>query len=74
MVDYLRNNREEVRFEPEMAPGGADVGEGGDGLLVEGGLLHQLDEAERTIVFGLYVAGLTCKELGGRCWQFRKGL
>ncbi len=52
---------------------GGGRGRRGGWAFGRGGLLHQLDEAERTIVFGLYVAGLTCKELGGEMLAIPEG-
>lgn len=61
LVDHLRKDREQVRLVQEMMPEEAE--KASDGVFVEE-LLGQLPEPERTIVYGLYVEGLTCNELG----------
>ncbi len=61
MVDYLRKKPLEAQYlAPETIP--AKTGEAISNLFVEE-ILNQLPGTERTIIYGLYIEGLTCKEL-----------
>jgi RNA polymerase sigma factor (sigma-70 family) len=64
MVDHLRRTSREVSG---GLPDGADerAAEPDYGDLYAGELLRMLDPDSRVIVYGIYIEGLTCKEIAG---------
>ncbi len=61
MVDHLRKSRLEIQCLASETIATETI-EVTNNLLVEE-ILNQLTETERTIIYGLYIEGLTCKEL-----------